>query len=243
MNKIISLGYFDFLINTKRKSFLYISLFLALLIGVYTYRNVAHSDYTHNIVFLLSKFIGYYLVFLSAFVFAKDYKDDFYKNVYSSGMNKSNILMYKTITIILSALLFFALIFILHISLSLYKEKSIDYELIGKCAVIFILAAIHYSLAAALFTTILKNYKYTLLAMLIIYIILPYVYIMYKSLTETSFDMIYDIAAPFTLDKVLTNYDLTYIRIINVTITSTILFIITIAVSNHTDFNDISSSK
>ena len=156
---------------------------------------------------MLSKFMGYYLIFISAGMFSKEFQNGFYKCVHTSGLSESRIILYKTLSVLFTALLLFAALTAVHLSVAASGPADADLKLLGRGAVIFLIASLHYSSAAAILTAMLNSYRTTFFSMIICYIALPYVYIMYRSFTGHEAEVI--CAVPFiSLDNVMMTYEI-----------------------------------
>lgn len=218
MNNCTAIGFTSFKLNLKRESFLVFALLISAIFGLFLYRRGTAPEFPETSVKMLSKFMGYYLVFLSAGMFSMEFQNGFYKCVHTSGMSESRIILYKTISVLFTALLFFAAVSGVHLAVTASGSADADIKLLGKGAVIFLLAGLHYSSAAALLTALLNSYKATLFSMLIGYIALPYVYIMFRSFTGKESALVRAVPC-VSLDNVLMTYE---IRIPELAITAAV---------------------
>ena len=236
MNNTAALGFTSFRMNLKRLSFLGTLLLIALVFGVFMYRRGTSPEFPETSVKMLSKFIGYYMVLLSADMFAKEFSNGFYKCIHTSGRSESNIIIFKTFSVLYTGLLLFVAVAAVHIAVCLKNSVNIDIKLIGRGAVIFFVASLHYSSAAALLTAVMNKYKITMFTMLICYIALPYVYIMYHSITGNEGGAIRFI--PFlSLDNAIMTYDIEVYTLIVTAAVTALFFVIAALIAENKDIS------
>ena len=207
MNNCAVIGFTSFRLNLKRGSFLVFVLMISMMFGLFMYRRGTSPEFSETSVKMLSKFMGYYLIFISAGMFSKEFQNGFYKCVHTSGLSESRIILYKTLSVLFTALLLFAALTAVHLSVAASGPADADLKLLGRGAVIFLIASLHYSSAAAILTAMLNSYRTTFFSMIICYIALPYIYIMYRSFTGHEAEVI--CAVPFiSLDNVMMTYEI-----------------------------------
>lgn len=207
MNNCAAIGFTSFRLNLKRGSFLVFVLMISMMFGLFMYRRGTSPEFSETSVKMLSKFMGYYLIFISAGMFSKEFQNGFYKCVHTSGLSESRIILYKTLSVLFTALLLFAALTAVHLSVAASGPADADLKLLGRGAVIFLIASLHYSSAAAILMAMLNSYRTTFFSMIICYIALPYVYIMYRSFTGHEAEVI--CAVPFiSLDNVMMTYEI-----------------------------------
>ncbi|MBO5382900.1 MAG: hypothetical protein J6A30_01220 [Ruminococcus sp.] len=236
MNNTAALGFTSFRMNLKRGSFLGTLLLISLMFGLFMYRRGTEAEFSETSVRLLSKFMGYYMVLLSADVFAKEFSNGFYKCVHTSGRSESSIIVFKTLSVLYTGLLLFSATAAVHIAVCIRNSVNIDMNLLFRGAVIFLATSLHYSSASALLTSLMNRYKVTVFTMLICYIALPYVYIMYRSITGSEVGAMRFI--PFiSMDNIIMSYDIDVLALV-VTIAVTALFFgIAAFIAEHKDIS------
>ncbi len=242
MSNCIAIGFTSFKLNLKRSSFLVFALLLSMIFGVFMYRRGTSPEFINSSVMMLSKFMGYYLVFMSAEVFSKEFQNGFYKCVHTSGMSEGRIILYKTISVLFTALLFFVMVSGVHLMVITKQSADADIKMLGKGALIFLIVALHYSSAAALLTALLNRYKATLFSMLICYIALPYVYTMYRAFTGRESELVRAIPC-VSMDYTLMTYDIRMHELVINLVLTAVFFVMAMYVAKNKDIKADSSEE
>ena len=103
MNNCAAIGFTSFRLNLKRGSFLVFVLMISMMFGLFMYRRGTSPEFSETSVKMLSKFMGYYLIFISAGMFSKEFQNGFYKCVHTSGLSESRNTIQNVISIIYRA--------------------------------------------------------------------------------------------------------------------------------------------
>lgn len=178
MKRIIDIGFFNFIQNTKRKNYIISSSLFMLLLLIYFVRYGQTSSFGRDITVYSMYIFLYISLFASSYIMGIDNSSGLNKVIYTSSLSGWQIIGYRLFTTVCIGINFFAFSLILQLVFSLFtKYQLINHAFWVNCrisVILYILIPLSISSLALLVSTVTTRFSRTLIIVFAAYALLIY---------------------------------------------------------------------
>lgn len=183
MKRVIDIGVYNFVLNIKRKNFIFSSAIFLLALGIYIYRNIGNAGISNDISAFSIYIFNYFIMFISCYIIVADSRNGMHRIIYTSSLTKLQVMGYKYVTSVITAIWFWGLITILQVMLLFIQPSGDTIDVVINDIVtnlgIILFSTLHIASFIMLISSIKKKYITTLMITFLTYALLTYCYQVY----------------------------------------------------------------